>query len=887
MAHTTNSPLSRSHILSDGAQHRDREGSLTESSQRLELSPRSQYFVDPFGTEVVKHRGSTDSEDAMDPEPDYKDSMPPAVYSELIRTAMTEVRKQIDANDWAKAEIAQIKAIQYLQDREAKLHIPFETRTQMVETLADINIKQKKYELAKVTVSDLLRRDLSDDGRKWALYHMLAQIYLAQSRLDEAEKFAKRAYIGREKTLGKGHAMILQSSSLLISIYDKMGDPESVQALRNLHPEAYSADAHPQQTFKHVGTTRVSWTPDLTMDMNAWTKTGKTILINAIVSGDEEIVAQALNGGADVERRCDQEITPLMYTIIHNQEQIAGVLLSRGADVNAKTFEWSPLHKACDQDEKNFVELLLEHGANTELRAPRTFKLASILATQNGSEAIPTESNVEAEEEESAAHAQTGWTPLLRTAFRGQASIARLLLERGAAIEARNPSGNTALACAVDNHHPETVSLLLARGANANFHDNFGWTLLHRAQARRGSNSLRIATALLTLASPRVNPDAKCEKGMTVLHHAVERDNEAMIPLLLQHGANVSAVDLQRRTPLHTAIEARRENMVHLLLQHGADTSAKDLRGHDALSAAKVCVRRSPEIVRMLEIDQQRRKEGRSSTPSLSARFSKITDLTSVDLEKKKTLPLGSTALSPPSSLSPQHTSPSPSSTARTSQHHPSTSTNTSLSTPHNPTSSSSTSSILSPSTAKDKKKKSGKKPPPALSEREIESLGMLGIAAKGSGLSSAAAANRPRDTRPDLPSNGGIFRAVTKRARRKTVGAAKDGDTEGAPAHTSPTSDRHAPMSNTQPPTHRGSEASGGSENGVTKVMGVEVVEVEGEGGGEGGKRVLHKKSDGVGGGGGGEMGLGGEEEGTRQGRQEHHGRKGSKALGGLRWWK
>ena len=876
-------------------QFRERMSSLTDNAPKAELLPLSQHFVDPGEDERFKHRGRCNSGNMDRSEPDEQDAFAPVIYSELIRSAMTEVRKQSLAHDWDKAEMAQIKAVNYLRDREAKLGIPFETRTQMIVTLADINIKQDKLNLANAAVCDLLKTETADNARQWTLLDMLAQIYLAQGRYEEAEEIAKQAHTGRERTLGKGHAMISQSSTLLASIYEKLGDPQSAQNFRNLHPEGQTNAANPSQTFKYIGTTRVAWNPDLTMDMDILTKDGKTLLINAIISGDEDMVAQALIGEADLERRCNQDITPLMYAIIHNQEKIAGVLLSRGANVDAKTLEWSPLHKACDQNDKAIVELLLEHDANTESRAPRKFSLAKTLAAQNRSTSdamTHLDLDSQSEEEESATHSHVGWTPLLRAASRGQADITRLLLEHGAAIEARDPRGHTALVCAVENYHYETVAHLLARGANANVLDSIGWSPLHRVQERRGADSLRIATALLTLPSPRADLDAKCGKGMTPLHHAAERDNEAMMRLLIQHGANLAAADNSRRTPLHTAIEARRENMVHVLLQHGADTALRDIRGHDGLSAAKVCVRRSPEIINLLERDRQRKQQERESSPSLPLRpNSKDKNAaTNGQAERKEIIPLGasggggSTSSSLPRTDSlAQRSSSSNHATLSNghldlpnhhpqSHHHSTSSSSAALGGGGNPSSSSSTSSF-SRSKSKSKKEPKGDGST-MLSEQEIESLGMLGIAAKGSGLSSAAAANRPRDTRPDLPSSGmgmgmgmGLFGKMRKKGSRgekerkgdsKIEGGEVVGKKEGRGSVGSGSTGTTSVRKGEEDQDGNG-RAGSGSGTGSGSVLG----------GGKG--NVLHKKSEssnrgdaaaaaavGIGGEGGGDRGKG-----------------------------
>jgi uncharacterized protein len=60
----------------------------------------------------------------------------------------------------------------------------------------------------------------------------------------------------------------------------------------------------------------------------------------------------------------------------------------------------------------------------------------------------------------------------------GHIPSVRLLLDRGAKIEAKNNDGQTALMLAASETEVETVRLLLDRGANARAKDIFGHTAL-------------------------------------------------------------------------------------------------------------------------------------------------------------------------------------------------------------------------------------------------------------------------------------------------------------------------------------------------------------------------------------------------------------------------
>lgn len=67
-----------------------------------------------------------------------------------------------------------------------------------------------------------------------------------------------------------------------------------------------------------------------------------------------------------------------------------------------------------------------------------------------------------------------------------------------------------------------------------------------------------------------VTPDATNEDGLTALHQCCIDNNEAMMRLLLDHGANVNAEDSEKWTPLHAAATCGNLNLVGTLFFYNA-----------------------------------------------------------------------------------------------------------------------------------------------------------------------------------------------------------------------------------------------------------------------------------------------------------------------------
>jgi len=213
-----------------------------------------------------------------------------------------------------------------------------------------------------------------------------------------------------------------------------------------------------------------------------------------------------------------------------------------------------------------------------------------------------------------------GTTALTRAARAGHVALIELFLAQGAAIDARNLVGATALYVAAENERQASVALLLARGADPNLPGRSGVTPI-AAAAFKGND--RIVEALL---ARRADPDVVDTTGKAAITYAAARgfasilrrligvgvdarraygnDLTALmwaaghedgvgtravldvIPLLLDAGAPIDAVDNRGRTALMIAAELGRGAIVETLLARGADRSIADKSGKRALDLA-------------------------------------------------------------------------------------------------------------------------------------------------------------------------------------------------------------------------------------------------------------------------------------------------------------
>lgn len=148
---------------------------------------------------------------------------------------------------------------------------------------------------------------------------------------------------------------------------------------------------------------------------------------------------------------------------------------------------------------------------------------------------------------------------------RGHLQIARLLLDKGVPVDARDGQGPTPLFVAAEAGRQDLVKFFLSRGAQVNAVDKGRLTPLHAAAWA----AAREATELLLRSGAKVN--ARTAEGCTALHYAARRGRQDVVGPLLAQGAAVNVRDDRGLTPLHGAAFIGSVEVARLLIKHGAD----------------------------------------------------------------------------------------------------------------------------------------------------------------------------------------------------------------------------------------------------------------------------------------------------------------------------
>ena len=256
-------------------------------------------------------------------------------------------------------------------------------------------------------------------------------------------------------------------------------------------------------------------------------------IVKAVKSGDVG-KAKRLVEKIDVNKAGQHGLTPLMEVsrFIDSGEEVqtlikvTELLLDAGADVNAAG-HWgftALVFAARDADDSHvgLVEFLIEKGANIGAKIKHGDDALSLAAECGKLSSV--KALIKAGADIHATDYNDNTVLISCNADKCSAEMAKLLIDAGVDVNARNNEGRTALMNAAQYGNAEAVDVMIAAGADVNLKDRHDRTALMRAAEEV---NLRIVKALVEAGA---DVAAKDRYGSGILAWAARFDYSNMSP---------------------------------------------------------------------------------------------------------------------------------------------------------------------------------------------------------------------------------------------------------------------------------------------------------------------------------------------------------------------
>ena len=306
-------------------------------------------------------------------------------------------------------------------------------------------------------------------------------------------------------------------------------------------------------------------------------------LYNAALKGELSIVKDIVENNNTTLMQDENGQTSLYVACFGNELETVKLLVDHGYDVNHQDNEGKTvLHIAFENHAPDLAQTLITRlSANTEIRDEKN------------------------------------WTPLHTAIDRGYSTYSQQLLEKFLQDDAGTEVSWIQLHAACWEENKQHIKFLLDVNTDVNHVSSVGYTPLHIAVTK---SNMDLVTLLL---GKDANLHSVTTYGKTPLHIAADKGDEGIIEKLLAHNADPSLQDAPGNTSLHLAVQLKQKTRSELvkggdsnmsifpasyqacsvqtlqaIIDHGADVNAVNNRGQTALQLA--CIEGQNNFVKIL-----------------------------------------------------------------------------------------------------------------------------------------------------------------------------------------------------------------------------------------------------------------------------------------------
>ena len=305
---------------------------------------------------------------------------------------------------------------------------------------------------------------------------------------------------------------------------------------------------------------------------------GDTVLHNAaMMNVSSEVVLQLINGGADVNARNKEGVTPLEIAVQKGNLNLANYLTVYGANIHTQdTKGRSPLKLALEADNKMLEAILKRENStsqDTDGNTPLHIALINDVPLSKIQYIVSLTDDVNIRNKD-------GNSPLFLTVLKNRQKVGELLLAKNADIFSTNTNNNSPLRLALK--YGGSVQDWLITSNTISARDGSGNSVLHYAA------EWQYGDAISSLLSKGADIHAKNANGETCLFSAAKTNNASIIKLLIDGGADIYARDNLGSTAMHVAVRWEAPRSVDALIQAGLSVNVQNRSGKSPLAEAVI-----------------------------------------------------------------------------------------------------------------------------------------------------------------------------------------------------------------------------------------------------------------------------------------------------------
>ena len=281
-----------------------------------------------------------------------------------------------------------------------------------------------------------------------------------------------------------------------------------------------------------------------------------------------------LDDKSNIDRKDDENRTPLMHSCIKEDIGFLQLLLKAGADVNLLNDEDEDAWKLCGDMQFGRGALLLS-SYNLDLNLVTAYGENRLHQLSNFTEFSVIVDYIQPLLSDPAALNKpnnSGDTPLMLASMNCNVDYMELLIKMGADVNLVNTDNQSALMHAWNEDCHTGVELLLSKGADIYQVDKVKNSLLHNLVYLPSFDIIMPYIEPLLLDPLQVNK--RNNDGETPLMLACESDNSVFVSILLTHGANINAADDHGKTALMRCSNDAFLRMFRQLLPYGLSAQA-------------------------------------------------------------------------------------------------------------------------------------------------------------------------------------------------------------------------------------------------------------------------------------------------------------------------